>query len=63
VALGDTVYIVWRGDLSPTEHQRHQSIQFISQDMKAAAEDLVLFYGWSDTNGPGTAYLWDGRRP
>ncbi len=54
---------ILRRNLSPVDHQRYQSIQFVSRDMRTAVRDLILFYGWSDRNGPGTAYLWDGRRP
>jgi hypothetical protein len=51
-----------RRDISPVDGQRYQSIQFVSEDMKSTMQDLVMFYGWSDTDGPGTAYLWDGRQ-
>lgn len=53
---------ILRHNLTPTAGQKYQSIQFVSKRMKSTMRDVVLFYGWSDRNGPGTAYLWDARQ-
>ncbi len=49
-------------NLTPAASQKFQSIKFISNGMKSAMRDVVLFYGWNDRDGPGTAYLWDARK-
>ena len=51
-----------RRNLTPAASQNFQSIKFISNGMKSAMRDVVLFYGWNDRDGQGTAYLWDARR-
>ncbi len=51
----------FKQDLTPSTNRRYQSIQFVSDAMKTSIDDVILFYGWSHTHGPGTAYLWDGR--
>ena len=50
-----------RRNLTPAASRKFQSIQFISKGMKSAMRDVVLFYGWNDRDGTGTAYLWDAR--
>lgn len=49
-------------DLTPIPGLKYQNIQFVSQDMREAVRGMILFYGWKDAFGQGTAYLWDGRR-
>jgi len=51
-----------RRDLTPIEGWKYQNIQFVSRDMRGAIPDMLLFYGWKDTHGPGTAFLWDNRK-
>ncbi|MDP7303068.1 MAG: hypothetical protein QGG09_08200, partial [Pirellulaceae bacterium] len=48
-------------DLTPSVSQKFQNIQFVSDGMKSVMKDVVLFYGWSDPAGQGTAFLWDAR--
>jgi hypothetical protein len=33
----------------------------MSKSTGETVEDVILFYGWRDTNGDGTAFLWDDR--
>ncbi len=40
---------------------KYQNIQFMSKSTGETVEDVILFYGWRDTNGDGTAFLWDDR--
>jgi len=48
-------------DLTPVKGHRYQSIQFVSRDLEAPVDGLLLFYGWKDSSGNGTGYLWDNR--
>ena len=48
-------------DLTPVKGHKYQSVQFVSQDLEAPVGGLLLFYGWKDSSGNGTGYLWDNR--
>ena len=48
-------------DLTPLKGYKYQNIQFVSQSAGQIVEDIILFYGWRDTDGDGTAFLWDDR--
>jgi hypothetical protein len=53
----------WRRseDLTPVTGRRYQNVQFVSADLKAPVDGLLLFYGWDSADEPGTGYLWDAR--
>jgi len=53
----------WRRtrDLTPVKGDKYQSVQFVSRDLEAPARGLLLFYGWKESSGNGTGYLWDDR--
>jgi len=48
-------------DLTPLKGYKYQNIQFILESTGQTIEDIILFYGWRDVNGDGTAFLWDER--
>jgi hypothetical protein len=50
-------------DISPAKDMRYQNIQPVWRDMKDTANDTILFYGWQDAHGPGTAYLATDPKP
>lgn len=49
-------------DLTPEPGYKWQNIKFVSDGKGNTIPDLLLFYGWRDIEGPGTAYLWDNRK-
>ena len=48
-------------DLTPVKGHKYQNIKFVSRSVRGIIRDILLFYGWQDTNGYGTAFLWDNR--
>lgn len=46
-------------DLTPAEGYKYQNIKFVSHKGREIAGGLILFYGWQDSNGDGTAFLLD----
>ena len=48
-------------DLTPVEGYKYQNIKFVSREGRETAGGLILFYGWQDSNGDGTAFLLDDR--
>jgi len=49
-------------DITPIKGYKYQNVKFVSRCMKGTARDMILFYGWQDTDGYGTAFLLDNRR-
>ena len=45
-------------NLSAEPGTKYQNIQFVSRASGERAKDLLLFYGWRETFGTGTAFLW-----
>lgn len=50
-----------RSDLTPVPGLHYQNVQPVFGSDGRTMADLLLFYGWKDKDGAGTAYLWDGR--
>ena len=48
-------------DLTPEEGYKWQNIKFVSDGKGNTIPNILLFYGWQDIDGPGTAYLWNNR--
>lgn len=48
-------------DLTPLKDYRYQNIKFVSKGSNGINRDIILFYGWQETDGNGTAFLWDDR--
>ncbi|MDA2924760.1 hypothetical protein MYX65_08920 [Acidobacteria bacterium AH-259-L09] len=48
-------------DLTPIIGHKYQNIKFVSQSVRGITRDILLFYGWQDSNGDGTGFLWDNR--
>ena len=53
----------WRltQDLTPALGKKWQNVKFVSDGKGETIPGLLLFYGWEEIEGPGTAYLWDNR--
>ena len=49
-------------DLTPESGYKWQNITFVSDGKGNTIPNLLLFYGWKEIEGPGTAYLWDNRK-
>ncbi|MDA2928666.1 BNR repeat-containing protein [Acidobacteria bacterium AH-259-O06] len=49
-------------DLTPVIGHKYQNIKFVSQSVRGITRDILLFYGWQDSNGDGTGFLWDNRK-
>jgi len=50
-----------RRDLTPVPGLHYQNVQPVFNKDGRTIPDLLLFYGWKEQDGEGTAYLWDGR--
>jgi hypothetical protein len=52
-------------DLAPEESRypgwKHNNIQPVTRPDGSFVDGLILFYGWQDSNGDGTAFLLDDR--
>ena len=53
----------WRltRDLTPAPGKKWQNVKFVSDGKGETIPGVLLFYGWEEIEGPGTAYLWDNR--
>jgi len=49
-------------DLTPTKGYKYQNIKFVSRNVGGITGDIILFYGWQDTDRYGTAFLLDNRK-
>ena len=49
-------------DLTPAPGKKWQNVKFVSDGKGETIPGLLLFYGWEEIEGPGTAYLWDNRK-
>ena len=48
-------------DITPIKGYKYQNVKSVSRCIKGTARDMILFYGWQDSNRDGTAFLWDDK--
>ena len=49
-------------DITPVKGYKYQNIKSVSHSGGGVTRDIILFYGWQDSNTDGIAFLWDGRK-